>query len=73
MHNLLLRYWLAAAGIDPDKDVHLETIPPAQMVADLKTGSIDGYCVGEPWNLGRHGGYRLHRRYRLRNLAGPPG
>ena len=51
MHNLLLRYWLAASGIDPDKDVHLETIPPAQMVADLKTGSIDGYCVGEPWNL----------------------
>ncbi len=51
MHNLLLRYWLAAAGIDPDRDVNLETIPPAQMVADLKAGSIDGYCVGEPWNL----------------------
>ncbi|MBR8831214.1 MAG: Bicarbonate transport ATP-binding protein CmpC [Chroococcopsis gigantea SAG 12.99] len=51
MHNILLRYWLAASGIDPDTDVHLETIPPAQMVADLKSGSIDGYCVGEPWNL----------------------
>ncbi len=51
MHSILLRYWLAASGIDPDKDVHLETIPPAQMVADLKNGSIDGYCVGEPWNL----------------------
>lgn len=51
MHNLLLRYWLAAGGIDPDRDVSLKTIPPAQMVADLKAGSIDGYCVGEPWNL----------------------
>ncbi len=50
MHNLLLRYWLAAGGIDPDCDVDMKTIPPAQMVADLKTGSIDGYCVGEPWN-----------------------
>ncbi len=51
MHNLLLRFWLAAGGIDPDRDVHLETIPPAQMVADLKAGTIDGYCVGEPWNV----------------------
>lgn len=51
MHNLLLRYWLAAAGIDPDRDVRLKTIPPAQMVADLKAGTIDGYCVGEPWNV----------------------
>jgi bicarbonate transport system ATP-binding protein len=50
MHNLLLRYWLAAGGIDPDKDVNLMTIPPAQMMVDLKAGSIDGYCVGEPWN-----------------------
>ncbi|NJO48739.1 MAG: ABC transporter substrate-binding protein, partial [Leptolyngbyaceae cyanobacterium RM2_2_4] len=38
-------------GIDPDHDVSLTTIPPAQMVADLKAGTIDGYCVGEPWNL----------------------
>jgi bicarbonate transport system ATP-binding protein len=51
MHNLLLRYWLAAGGIDPDEDVSLKTIPPAQMVADLQAGSIDGYCVGEPWNF----------------------
>jgi len=51
MHNLLLRYWLAAGGIDPDRDVTLSTIPPAQMVADLQMGSIDGYCVGEPWNF----------------------
>jgi bicarbonate transport system ATP-binding protein len=51
MHNLLLRYWLAAGGIDPDKDVNLTTIPPAQMVSNLQAGNIDGYCVGEPWNL----------------------
>jgi bicarbonate transport system ATP-binding protein len=51
MHNLLLRYWLAAGGVDPDKDLHIQTIPPAQMVADLNAGSIDGYCVGEPWNI----------------------
>ena len=51
MHNLLLRYWLAAGGIDPDHDVELKTIPPAQMVVDLKAGSIDGFCVGEPWNF----------------------
>ena len=59
MHNLLLRYWLAANGIDPDRDVHLQTLPPAQMLADLKDGSIDGYCIGEPWNFraasGGHG------------------
>ncbi|MFB8792024.1 MAG: nitrate ABC transporter ATP-binding protein [Potamolinea sp.] len=51
MHNLLLRYWLAAGGIDPDYDVSLKTLPPAQMVVDLQGGTIDGYCVGEPWNI----------------------
>ena len=51
MHNLLLRYWLAAGGIDPDRDVSISTLPPAQMIANLKGDSIDGYCVGEPWNI----------------------
>jgi nitrate/nitrite transport system ATP-binding protein len=50
MHNLMLRYWLASGGIDPDRDVSLTVIPPPQMVATLKAGQIDGYCVGEPWN-----------------------
>jgi nitrate/nitrite transport system ATP-binding protein len=50
MHNLLLRYWLASGGIDPDQDVNLTVIPPPQMVSNLKAGNIDGYCVGEPWN-----------------------
>ncbi len=51
MHNLLLRYWLAAGGIDPDRNVRLNTIPPAQMIANLQAGNIDGFCVGEPWNV----------------------
>ncbi|MDX2212455.1 MAG: nitrate ABC transporter ATP-binding protein [Oculatellaceae cyanobacterium bins.114] len=50
MHNLLLRYWLASGGIDPDQDVSLTVIPPAQMVSNLKAGNIDGYCAGDPWN-----------------------
>jgi bicarbonate transport system ATP-binding protein len=51
MHNLLLRYWLAAGGIDPNKDVEVLMLPPAQMVANLEAGNIDGYCIGEPWNV----------------------
>jgi bicarbonate transport system ATP-binding protein len=51
MHNLLLRYWLAAGGICPDRDVELSVIPPAQMVANLRSGNIDGFSVGEPWNM----------------------
>jgi len=49
-HNYFLRYWLAAAGIDPDRDVRLVVVPPAQMVANLSAGHIAAYCVGEPWN-----------------------
>ncbi|MGZ8246287.1 CmpA/NrtA family ABC transporter substrate-binding protein, partial [Methylomagnum sp.] len=49
-HNYLLRYWLAAAGIDPDRDLRLQVVPPPYMVDALRSGDIDGYCVGEPWN-----------------------
>jgi nitrate/nitrite transport system substrate-binding protein len=49
-HAMWLRYWLAAGGIHPDRDVSLITIPPPQMVANMKVGKMDGYCVGEPWN-----------------------
>jgi nitrate/nitrite transport system substrate-binding protein len=45
-----MRYWLGAGGINPDKDVTLITIPPPQMVANMKVGKMDGFCVGEPWN-----------------------
>jgi nitrate/nitrite transport system substrate-binding protein len=49
-HDLWMRYWLAAGGIDPDKDVSLEPVPPPQMVANMKVGTVDVFCVGEPWN-----------------------
>jgi nitrate/nitrite transport system substrate-binding protein len=49
-HNYELRAWMAASGIDPDRDVRLAVIPPPQMVANLSAGNIVGYCVGEPWN-----------------------
>lgn len=48
-HNLLLRYWLASGGINPDRDVEILPLPPAQMIANLKSGTIDGYSIGEPW------------------------
>jgi nitrate/nitrite transport system substrate-binding protein len=48
-HDLWLRYWLAAGGINPDTDVSTIVIPPAQMVANLKAGTQDAFCVGEPW------------------------
>jgi nitrate/nitrite transport system substrate-binding protein len=49
-HAMWMRYWLGAGGINPDKDVTLITIPPPQMVANMKVGKMDGFCVGEPWN-----------------------
>lgn len=48
-HNLLLRYWLAAGGIDPDKDISLVVIPPAQTAEALAGGRIAGFCAGAPW------------------------
>jgi nitrate/nitrite transport system substrate-binding protein len=47
---LWIRYWLAAGGIDPDKDVQTIVVPPPQMVANMKVGTMDAFCVGEPWN-----------------------
>lgn len=49
-HDLWLRYWLAAGGIDPNKDVSTIVVPPPQMVANMKVGNMDAFCVGEPWN-----------------------
>ncbi len=49
-HNYMLRYWLAAGGVHPDRDVRIVVIPPPQMVEHLAAGTIDGFCVGEPWN-----------------------
>lgn len=49
-HDLWIRYWLAAAGINPETDVSTIVIPPPQMVANIKAGTQDAFCVGEPWN-----------------------
>ncbi len=49
-HDLWMRYWLSANGIDPNKDADLVVVPPAQMVANMQTGTMDVFCVGEPWN-----------------------
>jgi nitrate/nitrite transport system substrate-binding protein len=48
-HAMWLYYWLAAYGINPMKDAKIITVPPPQMVANMRVGNMDGYCVGEPW------------------------
>lgn len=50
IHAYVLRGWLAEAGIDPDRDVRLVITPPPRMAAQLRSGEIDGFCVGAPWN-----------------------
>lgn len=50
VHNYELRYWLAEAGLDPDRDLRIVVTPPARMAARLAAGDIDGFCVGAPWN-----------------------
>lgn len=49
-HAMWLYYWMAAHGINPLKDAKVITVPPPQMVANMRVGNMDGYCVGEPWN-----------------------
>ena len=49
-HAMWLYYWLAANGINPIKDAKVITVPPPQMVANMRVGNMDGFCVGEPWN-----------------------
>jgi two-component system, oxyanion-binding sensor len=48
-HNLLLRYWLAASGIDPERDIEFSVVPPAETADALRDGLIDGFCAGAPW------------------------
>lgn len=50
MHHVLLRRWLIDARLDPERDVRIAVVPPAQMFRNLVAGTLDGYCVGEPWN-----------------------
>jgi NitT/TauT family transport system ATP-binding protein len=49
-HNYELRYWLAACGIDPERDIEIVIVPPPLMADAMGAGRIDGYCAGEPWN-----------------------
>jgi nitrate/nitrite transport system substrate-binding protein len=49
-HDMWVRYWLAAGGIDPERDVSTIVVPPPQMVANMRVGTMDAFCVGEPWN-----------------------
>jgi ABC-type nitrate/sulfonate/bicarbonate transport system substrate-binding protein len=49
-HHLMLREWLRAGGLEPDRDVRVVVVPPAQMFRNLAAGTIDGFCAGEPWN-----------------------
>ena len=49
-HNYQLRFWMAAAGVDPDEDVRLVVLPPPYMVDSLANGQVDAFCVGAPWN-----------------------
>ena len=49
-HDLWMRYWLSANGVDPNKQADLVVIPPPQMVANMQSGTMDTFCVGEPWN-----------------------
>ena len=48
-HAMWLYYWLASVGVNPMKDAKVITVPPPQMVANMRVGNMDGYCVGEPW------------------------
>ena len=50
MHNFLLRYYVAEAGIDPDRDIQIRVVPPPEMVANLRAGNIDGYLGPDPFN-----------------------
>ena len=51
MHHVLLRQWLREARLNPESDVRIAVVPPAQMFRNLAAGTLDGYCVGEPWNI----------------------
>ena len=50
-HDMWMRYWLAAGGIDPDQEISTIVVPPPQMVANVNVGNMDTFCVGEPWPL----------------------
>ncbi len=73
-HNLLLRYWLAASGLDPDRDISTVVIPPEQIEPALAEGRIAGFCAGAPWgeHAAQRGSGQVCTRH-LGNLGRPSG
>ena len=73
-HNLLLRYWLALTGVDPDRDIETVVVPPEQVVPALASGQIAGFCAGAPWGMAARTGRRRQRAAGyVRHLAVSPG
>ena len=69
MHNFLLRYYLAEAGLNPDTDVQLRVVPPPEMVANLRAGNIDGFLGPDPFNRSRRNKPRSTSPARSRSVA----
>ena len=73
-HAMWLYYWLAAYGINPMKDAKIITVPPPQMVANMRVGNMDGFCVGEPWgHRAIIDGIGITARDHAGHLEGPSG
>ena len=72
-HAMWLYYWLAANGINPMQDAKVITVPPPQMVANMRVGNMDGFCVGRALAPPRHHGrHRRDRHHHAGHLEGPP-
>ena len=67
-HDLWIRYWLAAGGIDPDKDIETIVVPPPQMVANMKVGTMDCFCVRTVEPAAHSPEHRLHRDHDRRAM-----
>ena len=73
MHNMLLRYYVAEAGLNPDTDIQIRVVPPPEMVANLRAGNIDGYLGPDPFNQRAvYDGNRLHPHLDPRALERSP-
>ncbi len=69
-----LYYWLASGGVNPLTDMRAIVVPPTQMVAHVRDGSVDGFSAGEPWNhRGIMDGVSVHGGRIAGHLARPPG
>ncbi|NJR66443.1 MAG: ABC transporter substrate-binding protein [Leptolyngbyaceae cyanobacterium CRU_2_3] len=48
--DFFLRWWLEKGGIDPYRDISLVTMPPPQMVANMRAGSMEAFSCVDPWH-----------------------